>query len=94
MAEQDLPRSFVGHFRDAGRQHRSARKFANCRNTGQLNYAWLCASSTLGLDIRVPCVKATHRQPSLGRWDSMHRNASTRPLARAVRRIDSQSIRE
>src|SRR5258706_3372501 len=47
---------FVGHFRDAGRQHRSARKFANCRNIGQLNYAWLFPSSTLILDIRLPCV--------------------------------------
>jgi len=51
-------RSFVRPFRDAGRQHRSARKFANCRDIGQSNYAWLCASSTLGLDIRLPCVEA------------------------------------
>ena len=43
------------------RQHSSARKFANCRNIGRLNYAWLFVSSTLSLDNRLPCLKATHR---------------------------------
>src|SRR5262249_20348244 len=46
-------------FRHAGRQHRSARNFVNCRNVGQLNYAWLFPSSALSLDIRLPCLKAT-----------------------------------
>ena len=45
----------VGHFRQAGREHCSARNVANCRNIGQFNYAWLFRSSTLRLDIRLPC---------------------------------------
>jgi hypothetical protein len=45
-------------FHNAGRQHRSAQKFANCRNIGQLNNAWLFASTTLGWDIRLPCMTA------------------------------------
>jgi hypothetical protein len=30
---------FVGHFVTQGREHCSARNFANCRNVGQLNDA-------------------------------------------------------
>ena len=49
-------------FRGAEHERCSVRNVANCRNLGQWSYPWLFPSSTLSLDVRLPCVKAIHRQ--------------------------------
>lgn len=64
---------------DGWRRHGSAQKFANCRNIGQLSDARLCASSTLCVDIRLHCMKAPPRLPSVGRRGSTRCRGSEAP---------------
>src|SRR5580765_5027394 len=57
----------VGHVATQGAWHQSVRKVTNWRNVGQSNYACLLPFSSLGLDPRLHCLKATHRSPTLWR---------------------------
>jgi hypothetical protein len=60
--EGELVLLFASHSVRHGRQHRSARDFANCRDIGQSNYPRLFESRVLNLGIRLLFANVTRRR--------------------------------